>query len=127
MTTSELTKQRMKSRQPSSEDGLETRVLTTCVSISGQGMNGKTMSCSWKGSRKKIQPKGRNQRNKYKSDLDHFRQTTESFSEFWTEMQRKFELARKKSTRCNDHKNCSACLDGYIEKGTDVIDLQQGQ
>ena len=32
--------------------------------------------------KEKIQPKGRNQRNKYKSDLDHFRQTTENFSEF---------------------------------------------
>ena len=27
-------------------------------------------------------------------DLDHFRQTTESFSEFCTELKRKFELAR---------------------------------
>ena len=64
--------------------------------------------------KEKIQPKGRNQRNKYKSDLDHFRQTAESFSEFWTELKR-FELAKNKSTRCTDHKNCSACLDGYIE------------
>ena len=52
------------------------------------------------------------------SDLDHFRETTESFSEFWTEMKRKFDLVRNKSTRCNDHRNCSACLDGYIEVGT---------
>ena len=29
---------------------------------------------------------------------------------------RKFGLARNKSTRCNDHKKCSACLDGYIEE-----------
>ena len=43
--------------------------------------------------KEKIQPKGRNQRKKYKSDLGHFRQTTESFSEFWTELKRKFELA----------------------------------
>ena len=64
--------------------------------------------------KEKIQPKGRNQRNKYKSDLDHFRQTTDSFSEFWTEVKRKFELAGNKSTRCTDHRNCSACLDGYI-------------
>ena len=66
--------------------------------------------------KEKIQPKGRNQRNKYKSDLDHFRQTTESFSEFWTELKRKFELAKNKSTRCKDHKDCSACLDGYMEE-----------
>ena len=66
--------------------------------------------------KEKIQPKGRNQRNKYKSDLDHFRQTTESFSEFWTELKRKFELAKNKSTRCKDHKGCSACLDGYMEE-----------
>ena len=64
----------------------------------------------------KIQPKGRNQRNKYNSDLDHFKQTAESFSEFWTELKRKFELARNKSARCNDHPNCNACLDGYMEK-----------
>ena len=50
------------------------------------------------------------------SDLNHLSQTKESFSEFWTELKRKFELARNKSTRCNDHRNCSACLDGYIEK-----------
>ena len=55
-------------------------------------------------------------RNKYKSDLDHFRQTTLSFSEFWTELKRKFELARNKSTRCNNHRNYSACLGGYIEE-----------
>ena len=66
--------------------------------------------------KEKIQPKGRNQRNKYKSDLDYFRQTTESFSDFWTELKWKFELARNKSTKCNDHRNCSACLDGYIEE-----------
>ena len=54
--------------------------------------------------------------NKYKSDLNHFRQTTGIFSEFWTELKRKFELARNKSTRCNDHKNCSASLDGYTEE-----------
>ena len=66
--------------------------------------------------KEKIQPKGRNQRNKYKSDLDHFRQTTESFSEFWTELKRKFELDKNKSTRCKDHKDCSTCLDGYMEE-----------
>ena len=66
--------------------------------------------------KERIQPKGRNQRNKYKSELDHFRQTTESFSEFWTELKRKFELARNKSTRCNAHQNCNACLDGYKEE-----------
>ena len=27
--------------------------------------------------KERIQPKGRNQRDKYKSDLDHFRQITE--------------------------------------------------
>ena len=105
----------MNSRQPSSEDGLETKVPSTCISISEPGMNGKTMSWSWKGSRKKysqkVGTKGINM-----SDLDHFRQTTESFSEFWTELKRNFELARNKSTRCNDHKNCSACLDGYMEE-----------
>ena len=66
--------------------------------------------------KERIQPKGRNQRNKYKSDLDHLRQTTERFREFWMELKRKFELARNKSTRCNDHRNCSACLGGYIEE-----------
>ena len=28
----------------------------------------------------------------------------------------KFELARNKSTRCNDHKDFSACSDGYMEE-----------
>ena len=36
--------------------------------------------------KERIQSRGRNQRKKYKSELDHFRQTTESFSEFWTEL-----------------------------------------
>ena len=66
--------------------------------------------------KERIQPKGRNQRNSYRSDLDHFGQTTESFNEFWTELKRKFELARNTSTRCNDHGNCNACLDGYMEE-----------
>ena len=56
--------------------------------------------------KERIQPKGR---------LDCFRQTTENFSEFLTELKRRFELARNKSTRCSDHQNCSACLDGYME------------
>ena len=59
-------------------------------------MNGKNHELIMERLKEKIQPKGRNQRNKYKSDLDHFRQTTESFSEFWTELKRKFELARNK-------------------------------
>ena len=75
---------------------METKVPTTCISISGQGMNGKNHELIMERLKEKIQPKGRNQRNKYKSDLDHFRQTTESFSEFWTELKRKFELARNK-------------------------------
>ena len=65
--------------------------------------------------KEKIQPKGRNQRNKYKSDLITLGKQ-QSFSEFWTELKRKFELARNKSARCNDHINCSACLDGYMEE-----------
>ena len=50
------------------------------------------------------------------SDLDCFWHTTESFSEFWTELKRRFELARNKSTKCNDHQNCNSCLDGFIEE-----------
>ena len=53
--------------------------------------------------KERIQPKGRNQRNKYKSDLDHFRRTVESFNEFWTELKGKFEPVRNKSIRCSDH------------------------
>ena len=71
--------------------------------------------------KERIQPKGRNQRNKYKSKLDHCRQTTESFSEFRTELKRKFELARNKSTRCNDQQNCSACLGGHM--GEELMSL----
>ena len=37
----------------------------------------------------KIQTKVRNQRNKYRSELSHFRQTSETFTEFWTELKRK--------------------------------------
>ena len=44
----------------------------------------------------KIQPKGRNQRYKYRSELRCFRQTPYSFTEFWTELKRKFNLAKKK-------------------------------
>ena len=61
-------------------------------------MNGKTMIMERL--KERTQPKGRNQRNKYKSDLDHFRQTTESFIEFWHELKRKFELVRNKSNSC---------------------------
>ena len=102
----------MNSRQPSLEDGLETKVLSTYISSSGQQINGKTMIMERL--RERIHPKGRNQRNKYKSDLDHFRQTTKSFSEFWTELKRKFELAKNKSTGYNDNRNCSVCLDCYM-------------
>ena len=35
---------------------------------------------------------------------------------FWTKLKTKFELARNKSTRCNDQRNCSACFDSYIEE-----------
>ena len=66
--------------------------------------------------KERIQPKGRNQCNKYKSELDHFRQTTETFTEFYTELKRKFELAKNKSTRCTTHKKCQACMDGYMEE-----------
>ena len=55
----------------------------------------------------KIQPKGRNQRNKYRSDLSHFRQTLETFTEFWTELTRKFELAKGTTNiQRDEHRNC---------------------
>ena len=93
MTTSEKTRLRMNSRQPSSEDGLETKVPYLHMY--------KWTRDEWQSHdmiterlKERIQPKGRNQRNMYKSVFDHFRQKTESFIEFWTELKRKFELAR---------------------------------
>ena len=43
----------------------------------------------------KFQPKGRNQRNKCSSELRYFNQTSEGFKDFWIEMKRKFDLAKK--------------------------------
>ena len=40
----------------------------------------------------------------------------ESLSEFWTELKRKFELARNKSTMCKDYQNCNVCLDCYMKE-----------
>ena len=48
--------------------------------------------------KEKIQPKGRCQRNKYRSELSHFRQTIETFPEFYTELKRKFELTKGTTT-----------------------------
>ena len=74
----------------------------------------------------RIQPKGRNQRNRYKSGLDCFREMTGIISEFWTELKRMSELARNKSIRCNDHK---PAMPAWMAtwRGTYVLDLQQGQ
>ena len=64
----------------------------------------------------KIQPKGRNQRNIYKSGLSHFRQTLETVTEFWTELKRKFELAKGTTNiQCEEHRNCQDCHQRYVD------------
>ena len=64
----------------------------------------------------KIQPKGRNQRNKYRSEFNHFRQTSETFTEFWTELKRKFELAKcTTNIQCEGHRNCQDCHQIYVD------------
>ena len=67
--------------------------------------------------KEKIQPKGRCQRNKYRSELSHFRQTIETFPEFYTELKRKFELAKGTTTTlCDNHKRCKNCIQKYMEE-----------
>ena len=106
----------MNSRQPSSEDGLETRVPSTYISISGQGKNGKNHEMIMERLKEKKYSLMVGTKEINISLILIILGKQQSFSEFWTELKRKFQLARKKSTRCNDHKSCSACLNGYIEE-----------
>ena len=67
--------------------------------------------------KEKIQPKGRCQRNKYRSELSHFRQTIETFPEFYTELKRKFELTKGiTTTLCDNHKRYQNCIQKYMEE-----------
>ena len=56
------------------------------------------------------QPKSRNQKKKYRSELSHFKQTSETFTEFWTELKRKYEIAKGTTNiQCEEHRNCQDC------------------
>ena len=64
----------------------------------------------------KIQPKGRSQRNKYRSELGHFRQTSETFTEFWTELKGEFEFAKGTTNiQCKEQRNYQDCHQGYVD------------
>ena len=57
-----------------------------------------------------IQPTNRNQSNRYALELNNYRQTSETFTGFWTELKRRFTLARDSFSRmCKDHKDCAGC------------------
>ena len=63
-----------------------------------------------------IQPTNRNQSNRYALELNNYRQSTETFTEFWTELKRRFTLARDSFSRmCEDHKDCAGCKQRYWE------------
>ena len=53
----------------------------------------------------------------YRSELSHFRQTIETFPEFYTELKRKFELAKGTTTTlCDNHKRCQNFIQKYLEE-----------
>ena len=63
-----------------------------------------------------IQPTNRNQSNRYALELINYRQTTETSREFWTEMKRRFTLARESfSRRFEHHKDCTGSKQRYWE------------
>ena len=66
--------------------------------------------------RPEIQPANRNQSNRYAPELNNYRQATETFTEFWTELKRRFTLARDSFRRtCEDHKDCAGSIQRYWE------------
>ena len=63
-----------------------------------------------------IQPTNRNQCNRYTLELNNYRQTAETVTEFWTELKRRFTLARDSFSRtCEDHQYCAGCKQRYWE------------
>ena len=57
-----------------------------------------------------IKPQSNSQINKYVPELSNYRQTTESFTDFWTELKTRFRLAKDSVTRsCDERKNCAGC------------------
>ena len=61
-----------------------------------------------------IQPTNRNQSNRYSLELNNYRQTTETFTEFWTELKRKVYIGQRQFSRmCEDHKDCAGCKQRY--------------
>ena len=62
-----------------------------------------------------IQPQN-NQINKYVLKFSNYKQTTESFTDFSTELKRRFKLAKHSVTKlCDEHKNCALCQQKYWE------------
>ena len=59
-----------------------------------------------------IQPSTIAQSNKYKKDLITYRQTTETFSQFFVELKRRYDLAKDNSKYlCREHNTCKECID----------------
>ena len=59
-----------------------------------------------------IQPSTIGQSNKYKKDLITYRQTTETFSQFFVELKRRYDLAKDNSKYlCREHNTCKECID----------------
>ena len=78
--------------------------------MNGMKVSGKKHKLVIERSKAKILPHGRNQRNKYRSELCYFRKISEGFMELWTECWGKFDLAKGSSTTCEKHKDYKACL-----------------
>ena len=59
-----------------------------------------------------IQPGTIAQNNKYKKDLITYRQTTETFSNFFVELKRRYDLAKDNSKNlCREHSKCMECME----------------
>ena len=64
----------------------------------------------------KIQPKGRSQKNEYRSEHSHFRQTSKIFTEFWTKLKRKYKLIKCTiNIQCEEHRNCKDFHQRYVD------------
>ena len=57
-----------------------------------------------------IQPQNNSQINKYVLELSNYKKTTESFTDFWTEIKGRFKLAKDSVTSlCDKCKNYARC------------------
>ena len=90
-----------------------TQILGKSNRAEGEWENGDLVPQRFKN---KIKPNDRNQRHKYRSEFSHFWQTSETFTEFWTELKRKFELANGTTNiMCDEHRNCQDCHQRYVD------------